>query len=444
MLLHEATKFCPQIMDTREKLEAPMILKKVAVSFVVTLLEGVAEFIDHLEISASISRFEASVRLSGCLVGEVATRSKLPVTFEFGTQGTAGFVIEFTAAGIARLNLQPGSLLSFPVGGAVEAGNQFFTELAAMSLIVSDPNNSDANRIGELAVDWFQGRSHWEGQARGPQYEKTKFWMQFMVFAGAHFASMIPKETLGNIILGNLCVTVKEYTAFEWCISESDGDILVSCDSSDVDNVRNRELKYLDLRKALAARVEDIFAGSPSKRKLGERLSTSATNFVVMRAAKAHGLTPAKYDSIARLFSVCRCRHTANFRDPLAQHWQKTDDITYGCTGPNEGRVIWLMSKIPVVGQEHDSGIDQTNQQLNGGWWMNFGLCCIGRTPLPICKPKGTTRTGPILTSSPAPLPAYWGVLFNVRTWLLVAAAILLPTLIQSGSLIFHSGGEAY
>lgn len=63
MLLHEATKFCPQIMDTREKLEAPMILKKVAVSFVVTLLEGVAEFIDHLEVSASISRFEACASL---------------------------------------------------------------------------------------------------------------------------------------------------------------------------------------------------------------------------------------------------------------------------------------------------------------------------------------------------------------------------------------------
>jgi len=245
-----------------------------------------------------------------------------------------------------RLTLDPGGLYGLPVEGAVEAGNKFFDDLNKKGVYMIKPTAADADRFGKYALDWWEGKGEWQGQGRSEDFKSTKLWMVYMVLAGSKYGAMVPRKNLGHVLLGSLCVTGREYTTIEWTAAETNGAALVSCTSVPAESGCCEMDRFPTLRTNLAACIQEEFITNPQNRKVGETFSRSATNFVVMRISKELGLRGAGVEPILRLFSPCRCPHTASSWDVLAQDWQKTSDVTYACSGSNEGRIIWRPSKI--------------------------------------------------------------------------------------------------
>merc|ERR1740123_2996048 len=133
------------------------------------------------------------------MAGEVATRSKVPVVFQVAKHCRLCFAI-FERDGAVRCEAEQGTLFSFPVEGAVEAGNQFFADLDAGGGGIGEPTIADADRISLDCVDWWQGRGKWQGHGHREQYAGTKIDMIFMSLAGSRVASACPRLDLAHLL----------------------------------------------------------------------------------------------------------------------------------------------------------------------------------------------------------------------------------------------------
>lgn len=348
-LLCQALPFCPECERGLQGLpqDAPdrVRLRHQAVRFAVTLLEGLQGFISDTAVHATEECLRIDAQFRTPVAGEVATRSKVPVEFQVALRGKVGFTIA-EKDGAVRCEISQGSLLSFPVEGAVEAGNQFFGDIGASGGGIGEATVADADRIALKCLDWWFGRGDWQERS-GKRYAGTKLDMIFTSLAGSKAGSAVPKQELGLLLLGSMCVTPQEFAAFEFTVAP-DQQVLLTCETAYVQEAGLAPCSdnFAPWRNVLAQRIKEGTISWPIRRRTAEQFALSATNFVVMCSSKSLGLRPAQSESVIRLFSVCRCPATASRWDPTAQSWQKTKDTTYSCAGSKEGRIVWRTSTL--------------------------------------------------------------------------------------------------
>mmetsp|Transcript_15640 Transcript_15640/g.40283 ORF Transcript_15640/g.40283 Transcript_15640/m.40283 type:complete len:761 (-) Transcript_15640:121-2403(-) len=395
-LFDQAAPFCPEsplwdvsLPDLHSESEETR-LRREAVQFAVTFLGGLAEFMSDTKVVATPECLLMTARFERSVLGEVATRSKMAVIFEAGRKGKIEFRVT-SKPGCARVDIDEGSLFSVAADGTIEAGNRFFAELAERGEGIGQPTLSDADRVADRALDWWEGTGVWEGGGRGSDFGETKVAMVYDSAAKSKYGSMVPRSGLGHLLLGSLCATPKEYRVFEWYVDKRTNKTVVHCDCFDSVSVSGEKDKFPTWRNALAKTIEESTISQPVNRKMAEKFAASATHFVSMRYAKGLGLRLAASEVVLRLFSPCRCPSTARQWDMLAQEWQKTKDITYSCAGESEGRIVWRKGSVApgaVAGGDVQEGARAPGQagMLNNGMFQ----CCMNR-PSSVTACMGTT-----------------------------------------------------
>jgi len=382
VMLKESSRFCPtQTWDApSSELSAEQRLKRESVRFVVSFLDGLSDYIVDTVVSSTDSRLELSAKFSSAVSGEVATRSKLPLCFHVASSGEVRLSIGVTDHGTVRLELEPGSLSHAPVEGAVEASNRFFKDFTDKGGRLSGPPGQDRpyDHIAAAAMDWWEGRGQWEGHCHGDEYAMTKFWMIFMVLYGSRYSSAVTRLQFGTFLIGCLCGFPKEYTAFEWLIADDDNDVLMFCESHDIDEKGPLRSNFPNWREELGRQLAEATLLRPVDRKVAEKFCASSTNYFIMHSAKALGCRVARSDAICRLFSACKNPGTASQWDALAQHWQKTTDITYAASGNKEGRILWR----PVESVTRSVAQQDSHRRLDftlGSSLRSLASCCMFR-----------------------------------------------------------------
>jgi len=377
-LLREAEPFCAECRDGVERLGTDVPdrarLRHEAIRFVVTLLQGIHEFLLDINVRATEKVLRVDAQLHRPVAGEVATRSKVPCEFLMAKSGKIGFTL-LERDGAVRIEVTPGSMFSFPVDGAVQAGNIFFDDFFADGgTTIEDPSHEDTDRVASACIDWWQGKGLWKGKkARQEQFAGSKLDMVYMSLAGIRGASAVPRKDIASLLLGSMCVTPREYSSFEFTIADN-RKLVISCDYhlATESNAFGVKDNYTPWRNALASKLQSGAVERPLLRAAGEKFAKSAINFITMCAAKGLNVRPANSDMVIRLFSVCKCPSAASRWDPMAQDWQQKD-VTYGCSGDKEGRIVWRPSSLTMdIPIQHSDKTDRPSGLLCG----TLGACC--------------------------------------------------------------------
>lgn len=302
-----------------------MELREAALKWIKTFVSGLAGHTDSLIWEDGTLR----IQLKGAMVAEIATRSRVPVSFELETEVTIMPAVE--SGGEIVLHLR--GLIITPVDGAIEVFNQ-------MKQVWNDKGvpAEEVETRGEIAWTWWQKMNNKE------RYQSSKIWRIVDSLAGLSTARMVPRRGFEDLLMGCLCVTRTRPTSLRY--SHYDGKAQVTCETEHDPAVLDSSTILYDpecewkekTAQAIAARN----VANPSTRDLAERFARSGINFSCLFAAvNTTGVRGANPAAVVKLFELSQAVGGANAVDRAmgALKWQR-DDETFKMTG-DHGRLIW-------------------------------------------------------------------------------------------------------
>lgn len=300
-------------------------LREKAVAWVSTLARGIAGHIEATEFSEGC----LTVRLRTPLSGEIATRSRVPVSFEL--ESTVRVSAEVDKSKSAVLNLQ--GILLAPIEGASDVYKRLLPEWKGCKT---------AEAKAERAWEFWLAHKH--------EFEGTKLWRLIESLAGLRTATLIPRKGFMDIIMGCICVTRSRATSLRYSFYGETTSTQVRCTTTHDQSIQDSSSKNYDPDaewKSNTARDIALRNVTDSvNRELAEKFAKSGINFSLLFSdVEERGIKGASPDVVAKLFQQSLAVGGATHLDRMvgAMKWQR-DDPTFKATG-DHGRVLWKEAK---------------------------------------------------------------------------------------------------
>ncbi|KAL3893317.1 MAG: hypothetical protein SGPRY_014316 [Prymnesium sp.] len=293
----------------------------MAIKWVVTLARGISSHIESTEFSEGT----LTIRLRHPLSGEIATRSRVPVSFELESVIRISAEVDDHKAAVLRLQ----GILLAPIEGA--------SDLYKRLLPVWHGCESTQSKA-EKAWEWWCSHKQ--------QVEDTKLWRLIESLAGLRTASLIPSQGFIDIIMGCICVTRSQATTLRYSFFGASSTPQVKCTTAHDPSISDPSSKHYDPDaewKSMTAR--DIATRNVTdsvNRELAEKFAKSGINFSLLFSdLEKKGVKGANPEVIAKLFQQSLAVGGATHLDRMigAMKWQR-DDLTFKATG-DHGRVLW-------------------------------------------------------------------------------------------------------
>jgi len=309
------------------------LLRDAALRWVHTFTSGLSDFTERL----SFERGALTVRLRTELRAEIATRSRVPVTFEL--ERTVRLTPWIDTDGEAVVGIE--GLIIAPVDGAAEV-------YARCKQLWEGIPTLQAR--GQVAWNW------WHTEGHKSEYEDSKIWRVIESLAGLKSAMLaVPRRGLEDLFLGCVCVTRTRPLYLRYSFFGGKGnynapsaptkaDVQCTCTAPNDPEILEPSSPFYDADadwKQQTAQAIAFHVVQGNSRELAERFARSGINFSLLFNASDMGVRGANPDAVCKLFEVSQAIGGASAieRTMGALRWQK-DDITFRMTGEH-GRIMW-------------------------------------------------------------------------------------------------------
>ena len=313
------------------RLEQPKAATSSAASlWVQTLLDGVS---DHVTACWLEGR-SLHVRLGGGLQAEIATRSRVPCSWEM--QPALVFRPAMRSAGGLTIGVE--GLLLNPLEGVAEATAGITRSKPWLAALADE----DSDQAMALAWEWWQKEKHKD------ELSQTKLWRVIeSSYAGLAATGNLLSgpNNVATLLLGALLVTRERFVSVDFSFhkgdSIADSNVQVSGEFAFVPLAGETRASAIRKRD-MAVEIVRHAAESSSNVKLAQTFAPSAFNFAVAWAnVSIFGLRTATTARFCKLFEQTEVVGGASWADRLkgALAWQ-SQDLTFKMCD-KQGRVLW-------------------------------------------------------------------------------------------------------